>query len=320
MKTKIVLVYPVKEDYIEEGLDEHFQVLLSKCLGKNIGLVFVDTPACEIKNLSINKNSDSEEYGLISNSFDYVADYVDYWDTLQHKVNSESKKTIDLSPFVFKAHEFEGRSNASRNLFKKNLFRAQAEFLRMFGDASLVLEEVHKKNIEILVTDFYTGFYLYKTFKKEFSIDYELIDMHDSTLRRDFIDEIQKRLSENELLMQMDINSRPDIVGTWDVHVRDRGKFTLYFLPDAKSEYVSGIISDKYGLASFFGKLDNDLFVFKKSYFYETLSRDLFNEHKLALESVHYELKISEREGQWWIPGFTKQVPCEFRLRIKLSE
>lgn len=323
-RIQIIVVHPVVEDYEEDAYDEHLEILLSKCEDKNAGLIFVSTPPQDIQNSFLDLSFDEEEGDYHENNFmiDSLYDYVEYWSVLQHYKKTEKAQIIDLSRFIYEACHLDSRSHGSQNLFKKNFFTARAEYIRLFGDAESIMQEIHKKNLEVIITDFYTGFNLYKSFGKEFLLDCELVDIYDSEYKHRTSDEIIQRRRDHKFLRSINESSHPDIVGTWDVYFRDRGQFTLYFSSQIqKGKEVYGIISDRYGLAWFRGMIDIDTnkLSFQKYYFYDTLTRDLLDQCRLVPNPVIYELDLRNSTGQWWFDFDKEKINhCDYKFRKKL--
>lgn len=322
MKTKIIAADP---GVIEDGADrlgKHCRWVLDQCSGKKTALLFINSPAEAIRATLIKNGLDSEFWGDDGDTIDLTAELYedlledsDYWCTLARIFGNSL--VLDFTPAIERACYLDARANANESLFKRNFFRAKADFMRTFGDASVLHQAVLAHGIEVLITDFGVGYNLYKSARRDFAFHTDLSANDKEPLREGY----QEMIEEAGLLMQVDEHSKPDIVGTWDVYDEDKGRFGLYFLPESALGAVEGIISDRYGLARFSGEMTRHSLEFRKSYFAETLNRDCLGDVRLSVEPVHYVLRPSAGDGEyWWDSDANKKTSCLCRATRKLYQ
>lgn len=277
MKTQIVVVDALAHSYSDSELRSHFRSLHKLCKGKRTGMVF-------------------SEVDLLTFESSY------YWQNLEEKVLNFSD-TVDFTQHMKKALELDEKALLSPSLMSKRHFEAQAHFMRLVGDVRSLQEEISDKEFEIVVMDFYKGFFLQQLYPDNFSLSFQgraSVEHEDA----------YKQLSEFRMLRRISPFSESYIDGTWDVDDPPMGTFEIHFVEEPRVGLVQGLIPDVRGLALFSGQIYRNSLEFKKLYFLDSVKNDRAYKGKLTKAPINYALYAGFRDGHYWWGD--KETNCNF--------
>lgn len=279
MKTKIVIVEPV-EDILSKI---YIQSLLNHCRGNHTGMIFTDD------------------------------DMNPYWFTLKKRA-LDFGEVIDFSRFEVRSRSLERVATESPSLLCIRHFEAQSYFMRVVGDVRSIYEEIYDKDIQVVVTDFYKGFFLYKSYPDKFSLVF-LDLVSDNDMERAY-----SELFEFRMLRRISPFSESYIDGTWDMAYPENGRFEIHFSEDPRIGSTQGLIADTRGLATFVGKIGKNCLEFRKVYFQSSVDEDWKRHDKLIDRTpINYAIYGGFMEGHFWWDGRESEFRhciCQVKQRI----
>ncbi len=286
MKTQIIVVNTTVDWYNSRALESHFRSLYASCKGKRTGMIF----------------SEDEFYRSESSR---------YWQNLEERV-LEFSEIVDFTSHIQAAHTLAEKSFTAPSLLSKRHFEAQAYFMRLVGDVRSLKEEISDKELEVVVMEFYKGFFLQQLYPDKFSLSLHGVDYvkHEDAYRQ---------LHEFRMLHRISPFSESYIDGTWDIDNPLKGSFEVHFVDEPYIGKTQGLIPDVRGLATFSGEIRKNSFDFRKLYFLDSVRNDQASKDRLTSEPINYALYAGFRDGHYWWDGREidrRFCSCEVKQKI----
>jgi hypothetical protein len=266
-KTLILAVHPVWRDYSKDQFERQLRKIIKQCQGSFVAYATME-------NIDFYSEFDygDDDYKEDNSYSDQITNsYRDpYWSNLLKSL--EDEEIYASSVGYYNLPEKINCNESQHDQVEKNYEEARLYFHNLFSMPRKLRRDAINSEYEVILADIHIGYNLHRTFPEEFRISCLFPDTVDEQLAFKLV---EKRRREFLYFQKWHRNVKPTIIGNWRVKpsVQNYGKFYLYASSlESKEDPLkmiptNGIISDRYGLAYFEGKINKHVLEFQKYYF-----------------------------------------------------